>query len=79
MNYTIKIKIKYNKNIRYKVMDEKFDCIVDNGNVIDTAGNTGWVCPKCGAVVAPSVLVCPVCGGKRTNESIVPGESMICG
>jgi uncharacterized OB-fold protein len=60
-------------------MDEKFNCIVDNGNIIDTAGNTGWVCPKCGAVVAPSVLVCPVCGGKRTNESIAPGESMICG
>ena len=60
-------------------MDEKFDCIVDNGNIIDTAGNAGWVCPKCGAVVAPSILVCPVCGGKRTNESIAPGESMICG
>ena len=29
-------------------MDENFDCIVDNGKVIDTSGNNGWFCPKCG-------------------------------
>ena len=51
-------------------MDENFDCIVDNGKVIDTSGNNGWVCPKCGVVVSPSILVCPVCGGKRTNENM---------
>lgn len=60
-------------------MAENFDCIVDNGNVIDTTGNVGWVCPKCGASVAPSAMFCPVCGGKRTNESLAPGEKMICG
>jgi len=60
-------------------MEEKFDYIVDNGKVTDLNSGQGWVCPKCGSVVAPSVLVCPVCGGKRTNEGFAPGESMICG
>ena len=58
-------------------MSENFDCIVDNGNIIDLSNNTGWVCPKCGSVVSPSVLVCPICGGKRTNENLNQGESMI--
>jgi rubrerythrin len=60
-------------------MDERFDTIIDNGTVIDNTGNTGWVCPKCGTSVAPTAMFCPICGGKRTNESLAPGESMICG
>ena len=73
-NYIIK-----NKNLKNTSMNENFDCIVDNGTVINTSGNNGWVCPKCGVVVSPSVLVCPVCGGKRANESLAPGQKMICG
>lgn len=60
-------------------MNENFDCIVDNGQIIDLGGSTGWICPRCGATVAPSVLICPSCGGKRTNESLSPGETMIFG
>jgi len=58
-------------------MEENFDCIVDNGSIIDTSSNVGWICPKCGASVAPTAMFCPVCGGKRTNESLTPGEKMI--
>ena len=46
---------------------------------MDLNSGQGWICPKCGNSVAPSVLVCPVCGGKRANENFAPGESMICG
>ena len=60
-------------------MDENFDCIVDNDKVINTSGNDWWVCPKCVVGLSPSILVCPVCGGKRTNENMAPGEQMICG
>jgi len=59
-------------------MSDKFDCIVDNGNIIDTNSKVGWTCPKCGVVVSPSVLICPVCGANRTNENLNPGETMIC-
>lgn len=27
---------------------------------------TGWVCPKCGSVMAPTTTVCPICGPKQT-------------
>ena len=60
-------------------MDEQFDTIVDNGTVIDNSGNTGWICTKCGASVSPTAMFCPICGGKRTNESLAPGQTMICG
>ena len=60
-------------------MEDKFDVIIDNGRTIDLNSGQGWICPKCGNAVAPSVLVCPVCGGKRTNENFAPGELMICG
>ena len=53
-------------------MDENFDCTVDNGKVIDTSRNDWWVCPKCVVGLSPSILVCPVCGGKRTNENVTP-------
>jgi len=59
-------------------MEEKFDMIIDNGKQIDLNSGQGWVCPKCGNVIAPSILVCPTCGGKRTNEGFAPGESIIC-
>jgi len=58
-------------------MEENFDCIVDNGSIIDTSSNVGWICPKCGASVSPTAMFCPVCGGKRTNESLAPGEKII--
>ena len=60
-------------------MEERFDTIVDNGTIINASSNNGWICPKCGTPVAPNILYCPICGGKRTNESLAPGESMICG
>lgn len=60
-------------------MEDNFDVIIDNGKVTDLNSGQGWVCPRCGNVVSPSVLVCPVCGGKRANENFAPGESMICG
>ena len=60
-------------------MYENFDTIIDNGKIIDTSVNNGWICPKCGTSVSPAAMFCPKCGGKRTNESFAPGESMICG
>lgn len=59
-------------------MNDNFDAIVDNGNIIDMNNGTGWTCPKCGSIISPNVLVCPVCGGKRTNENLNPGETLIC-
>ena len=59
-------------------MEEQFDCVVDNGRVIEKDMSKGWICPKCGVVVAPHLSTCPVCGG-QTDESLAPGESIICG
>lgn len=60
-------------------MEEKFDTIIDNGQVIDLNSERGWICPKCGTSVSPSAMFCPKCGGKRANENLAPGQSMICG
>lgn len=60
-------------------MEEQFDAIIDNGTIIDMNSNTGWICPKCGTSVSPKAMFCPICGGKRTNENLSPGQSMICG
>ena len=60
-------------------MEDKYDMIIDNGQTIDLNSGQGWVCPKCGSIISPSVLICPACGGKRTNESFAPGESIIFG
>lgn len=59
-------------------MEEQFDCVVDNGRIIEQK-NIGWICPKCGASVSPTLTVCPLCGGGKTDESLSPGESIICG
>lgn len=58
--------------------NENYDVIVDNGNVYDISGNTGWICPKCGTTVSPQSLVCPICHAKRTNETLKTGEQLIC-
>jgi len=58
-------------------MEEQYDCIVDNGNIIDMKTNNGWTCPKCGNSIHPRYVVCPICGGRRTNENLAPGEEMI--
>ena len=39
--------------------------------------NQGWICPKCGAAVAPTEKVCPRCA-KLKNEGLNPDEQMIC-
>jgi rubrerythrin len=59
--------------------NNNYDCIIDNGNVIDTTNGQGWICPRCKTVVAPNLLVCPVCNQKRTNETLAEGETLICG
>lgn len=33
-----------------------------------TWGNYGWICPKCGAVMAPFVSTCINCRGNYINE-----------
>lgn len=58
-------------------MENTYDVIIDNGNINDTNNATGWKCPKCGSSINPKYIVCPICGGKRTNESLAPGETMI--
>lgn len=59
-------------------MDDNFDVILDNGQVIDMHNsNNGWKCPKCGNAIHPRYAVCPICGGRRTNENLAPGETMI--
>lgn len=55
--------------------DEQFDCIVNNGEIIEN-GNKGWICPRCGRSVAPKYATCPYCNGKA-NEGIDPNEQMI--
>lgn len=58
--------------------DEQYDCVIDNGNVIDTTKKT-WTCSRCGNPVSSRVLICPYCGASRTNEGINANEQMICG
>ena len=56
------------------------DCIKDNGTItlgidkdINAIGifnlNTGWKCPECGRVYAPSVKECHHCNSKVDNRS----------
>ena len=33
-----------------------------------TLGNYGWICPKCGAVMAPFVSTCINCRGNQYSE-----------
>lgn len=58
-------------------MEEQYDVILDNGQVIDMNNNNGWRCPKCGNSIHPRYAVCPICGARRTNENLAPGEIMI--
>lgn len=37
--------------------------------------NTGWICPRCGAVLSPDVKVCPCC--KSDNNSLNSNETII--
>jgi uncharacterized OB-fold protein len=46
---------------------------------MNNASNKGWICPKCGAVLAPGVTECPHCKGLCTNEGLGAGEQLICG
>lgn len=32
--------------------------------------NQGWICPKCGAVLAPSQSFCPFCSPNRKNNIV---------
>lgn len=54
---------------------EEFDCIVNNGKVIDN-DNKGWICPRCGRSVSPKFSTCPYCNS-QANEGVNPNEQMI--
>lgn len=56
---------------------EQYDCIVDNGKVIDTGKGAVWTCPRCGNPVSAKVLVCPYCGASRTDENAENDSKMI--
>ena len=58
---------------------EQYDCIINNGEVIDTNKANTWTCPRCGNPVSSRVLVCPYCGASRTDEGINTNEQMIFG
>jgi uncharacterized OB-fold protein len=45
---------------------------------MNTTDNKGWVCPKCGAVLAPGVKECPHCKGLRANEGLGNGQQIVC-
>lgn len=61
------------------VDNERYDCIVKDGEVIELNTNQGWICPRCGKVVSPQLMTCPYCNASKTNEGINPNEQMICG
>ena len=37
-----------------------------------TKGNYGWICPKCGRVLAPHLDSCKFCGGEEINTLTTP-------
>ena len=32
-------------------------------------GEEGWICPRCGRALSPSITVCPYCGEKNSDVS----------
>lgn len=58
-----------------KIVEDNTTKIVEDMNTTD---NKGWVCPKCGAVLAPGVKECPHCKGLRANEGLGNGQQMVC-
>lgn len=47
-------------------------------NNLELNSNVGWICPRCGKSITPSLNVCPHCSTTYADEGLKPGEQLIC-
>ena len=66
------------KNNMSKTIDCDINYVYEDQNKHDINTNNGWICPKCGRAINPNYKVCPYCSTQYTEETLNPGESIIC-
>lgn len=55
------------------------ECIDSVENETPQENMTGWVCPKCGNVYSPLVMMCPYCSKSHARLGVTKdNQQMVC-